>query len=315
MIIFVFFDFDVQVVFDEIVKNLQFVFICEILLCDNVDWMFLDNDVVIVGWDIIWEDCVILGLFGVLDIEVMIFCLVGFEILMFVGFVNIYGGGMIVGYCFWEMVCVVDIVVEYGVVVVNVEYCFVLEDLYFVGVEDCYVVFEWMCVYVMEFGIDLVCIVVGGGSVGGGFIVVVVLLVCDWWGLVMVGQLLLCFMIDNINIMVVSWQYDGIGIWQCDMNFFVWLCVFGEEFVFSIEVFVYVVLSCVMDVFGFLFVYIEVGEVEMFCDEDIEYVLWIWVIGGQVELYVWGGGVYGFDMYMLDVEIICVVFVVCVFWL
>lgn len=297
------FDPDVQAVLDEIAKNPQPALTRETLPRDGVDRMFPDNDAVIAGRDITWEDRVIPGPPGAPDIEVTIFRPAGSETSTLAGFVNIHGGGMIVGHRSWETARVVDIVAEHGVVAVNVEYRLAPEDPYPAGVEDCYAAFVWTHAHATELGIDPARIVVGGGSAGGGLTAAVALLARDRRGPVMAGQLLLCPMIDNTNTTVASRQYDGIGTWQRDMNLLAWSCVLGEELAFSVEAPAYAAPSRATDVSGLPPAYIEVGEAEMFRDEDTEYALRIWATGGQAELHVWGGGAHGFDMYMPDAEI------------
>lgn len=297
------FDPDVQAVLDEIAKNPQPALTRETLPRDNVDRMFPDNDAVIAGRDITWEDRVIPGPPGAPDIEVTIFRPAGSETSTLAGFVNIHGGGMIVGHRSWETARVVDIVAEHGVVAVNVEYRLAPEDPYPASVEDCYAAFVWTHAHATELGIDPARIVVGGGSAGGGLTAAVALLARDRRGPVMAGQLLLCPMIDNTNTTVASRQYDGIGTWQRDMNLLAWSCVLGEELAFSVEAPAYAAPSRATDVSGLPPAYIEVGEAEMFRDEDTEYALRIWATGGQAELHVWGGGAHGFDMYMPDAEI------------
>ncbi len=161
------FDPDVQAVLDEIAKNPQPALTRETLPRDGVDRMFPDNDAVIAGRDITWEDRVIPGPPGAPDIEVTIFRPAGSETSTLPGFVNIHGGGMIVGHRSWETARVVDIVAEHGVVAVNVEYRLAPEDPYPAGVEDCYAAFVWTHTHATELGIDPARIVVGGGSAGG----------------------------------------------------------------------------------------------------------------------------------------------------
>ena len=297
------FDPDVQAVLDEIAKNPQPALTRETLPRDGVDRMFPDNDTVIAGRDITWEDRVIPGPPGAPDIEVTIFRPAGSETSTLPGFVNIHGGGMIVGHRSWETARAVDIVAEHGVVAVNVEYRLAPEDPYPAGVEDCYAAFVWTHAHAAELGIDPARIVVGGGSAGGGLTAAVALLARDRRGPVMAGQLLLCPMIDNTNTTVASRQYDGIGTWQRDMNLLAWSCVLGEELAFSTEAPAYAAPSRATDVSGLPPAYIEVGEAEMFRDEDTAYALRIWETGGQAELHVWGGGAHGFGMYMPEAEI------------
>ncbi|MCT2224547.1 alpha/beta hydrolase [Microbacterium paraoxydans] len=297
------FDPDVQAVLDEIAKNPQPALTRETLPRDGVDRMFPDNDTVIAGRDITWEDRVIPGPPGAPDVEVTIFRPAGSETSTLPGFVNIHGGGMIVGHRSWETARVVDIVAEHGVVAVNVEYRLAPEDPYPAGVEDCYAAFVWTHAHAAELGIDPARIVVGGGSAGGGLTAAVALLARDRRGPVMAGQLLLCPMIDNTNTTISSRQDDGIGTWQRDMNLLAWSCVLGEDLAFSTEAPAYAAPSRATDVSGLPPAYIEVGEAEMFRDEDTAYALRIWETGGQAELHVWGGGAHGFDMYMPEAEI------------
>lgn len=100
------------------------------------------------------------------DIEITIFRPTGTRAEVLPGFVNIHGGGMIVGHRSWEIGRVVDIVAQHRVVAVNVEYRLAPEDPYPAGVEDCYAAFAWVHTHANDLGIDPAGIVVGGGSAG-----------------------------------------------------------------------------------------------------------------------------------------------------
>jgi len=297
------FDPEVQAVLDELAKSPQPPLTRETLPREGSDRMFPDNDSVIAGRAIDWEDRVIPGPAGGPDVEITIFRPRGREDETLPGFVNIHGGGMIVGHRSWETARVVDIVDQHRVVAVNVEYRLAPEDPFPAGVEDCYAAFVWTHENAASLGIDPERIVVGGGSAGGGLTAAVALMARDRRGPAMAGQLLLCPMIDNTNTTVSSFQYDGIGTWQREMNLLAWSCVLGDDLAFSVDAPAYAAASRAADVSGLPPAYIEVGEAEAFRDEDTEYALRIWATGGQAELHVWGGGAHGFDMYMPDAEI------------
>ncbi|WP_217183159.1 alpha/beta hydrolase [Streptomyces sp. AC495_CC817] len=297
------FDPEVQVVLDLIATDPQPPLTRDTLPRVGTDTMFPDAETVIGDRAIDVEDRVIPGPAGAPDVEITVFRPRGSEGETLPGFVNIHGGGMIVGHRSWETARVVDIVEEHRVVAVNVEYRLAPEDPYPAGVEDCYAAFAWTHAHAEELGIDPERIIVGGGSAGGGLTAAVALMARDRRGPVMVGQLLLCPMIDNTNTTVSSLQYDGIGTWQREMNLLAWSCVLGDDLAFSTEAPAYAAASRAADVSGLPPAYIEVGESEAFRDEDTEYALRIWATGGQAELHVWGGGAHGFDMYMPDAEI------------
>ncbi|GAA1134237.1 alpha/beta hydrolase [Microbacterium natoriense] len=297
------FDPEVQAVLDELAKNPQPPLTRDTLPRTDTDRMFPGPDAVIAGRAIVWEDRIIPGPAGAPDVEITVFRPRGSEGEVLPGFVNIHGGGMIVGHRSWETARVVDIVEEHRVVAVNVEYRLAPEDPFPAGVEDCYAAFVWTHARADELGIDPARIIVGGGSAGGGLTAAVALMARDRGGPVMAGQLLLCPMIDNTNTTVASRQYDGIGTWQREMNLLAWSCVLGDELAFSADAPAYAAPSRAADLAGLPPAFIEVGEAEAFRDEDTEYALRIWATGGQAELHVWGGGAHGFDMYMPDAEI------------
>lgn len=297
------FDPEVQAVLDENAKSPQPALTRETLPREGVDRMFPDAETVIAGRDIDAEDRVVPGPAGAPDLEITIFRPRGTEGRALPAFVNIHGGGMIVGHRSWETARVVDIVDEHRVIAVNVEYRLAPEDPFPAGVEDCYAAFTWVHAHAAELGIDPDRIVVGGGSAGGGLTAAVALMARDRQGPIMAGQLLLCPMIDNTNTTVASRQYDGIGTWQREMNLLAWSCVLGDDLAFSEDAPAYAAPSRATDVSGLPPAFIEVGEAEAFRDEDTEYALRIWATGGQAELHVWGGGAHGFDMYMPEAEI------------
>jgi acetyl esterase/lipase len=297
------FDPEVQAVLDEIAKNPQPALTRETLPRENVDRMFPDAAAVIAGREIDAEDRVIPGPAGAPDLEITVFRPRGVHGRTLPAFVNIHGGGMIVGHRSWETARVVDIVDEHQVIAVNVEYRLAPEDPYPAGVEDCYAAFVWVHAHAAELGVDPGRIIVGGGSAGGGLAAAVALMARDRQGPLMAGQLLLCPMIDNTNTTVASRQYDGIGTWQREMNLLAWSCVLGDDLAFSEDAPAYAAPSRAADVSGLPPAFIEVGEAEAFRDEDTEYALRIWATGGQAELHVWGGGAHGFDMYMPEAEI------------
>lgn len=298
------FDPEVQVVLDAIAQNPQPPLTRDTLPRVGTDRFFPDADTVIAGRAIDWEDRIVPGPAGAPDVEVTVFRPRGTDTgTPLPGFLNIHGGGMIVGHRSWETGRVVDIVDEHRVVAVNVEYRLAPEDPFPAGVEDCYAALVWLHAHAAELGVDPDRIVIGGGSAGGGLSAAVALMARDRQGPPIAGQLLLCPMIDNTNSTPASHQYDGIGTWQRDANLLAWSCVLGDDLAFSEDAPAYAAPSRAADLAGLPPAYIEVGEAEMFRDEDTEYARRIWATGGRAELHVWGGGAHGFDMYMPDAEI------------
>lgn len=259
----------------------------------------------IAGRPVDTEERVIPGPAGAPDIEVTIFRPRGHTAAdaALPALVNIHGGGMIIGHRHWESERVIQLVLELGVVAVNVEYRLAPEHPFPAGVEDCYAGVAWTAEHAAELGVDPERIVVMGGSAGGGFSAAVALLARDRGGPALAGQLLLCPMLDNTNSTVASHQYDGIGTWMRDANLLAWRCVLGEELASSTAASPYAAPSRATDLSGLPPAFIEAGAAEMFRDEDVDYASRIWATGGNAELHIWAGGFHGFDMYAPESEL------------
>ena len=264
---------------------------------------FPDGAGAVAGRAVSAEELVIPGPEGSPDLEITVFRPTGPSAGPLPILVNFHGGGMIVGHRSWEHGRLVDLVETHGAIGVNVEYRLAPEHPSPAGLEDCYAALLWLHAHAAELGVDADRIIVGGGSAGGCLAAGVALLARDRQGPALAGQLLLCPMLDNTNTTVSSLQYDGIGTWQREANLLAWSCLLGDDLAFSPEASGYAAPTHAADVSHLAPAFIEVGEAEMFRDEDTQYALRIWATGGQAELHVWGGGAHGFDMYMPDAEI------------
>lgn len=272
---------------------------------EGADRMFPSAAELVAGRAVETEERVIPGPEGSPDLEITIFRPAGHAAAStpLPALVNYHGGGMIVGHRSWEHGRVIDLVESLGVVGVNVEYRLAPEHPYPAGVEDNYAAFVWTAEHAAELGVDPERVVVMGGSAGGGFAAAVALMARDRKGPALAGQLLICPMLDNTNSTVGSYQYDGIGTWQRELNLLAWRMVLGAELAGSTEAPAYAAPSRAADLSGLAPAFIEVGAAEMFRDEDVDYASRIWATGGQAELHVWGGAFHGFDMYAPDTEL------------
>lgn len=218
------------------------------------------------------------------------------------GLYNIHGGGMMVGHRNMDVPRLLALVLEHGVVAVNVEYRLAPEHPHPAPVEDCYAGLVWTAEHASELSIDPDRLVIMGGSAGGGLSAGVALLARDRGGPRLAGQLLLCPMIDDSNTTVSSHQYSGLGTWTREANLAGWRMLLGDA-AGTGTASPYASPSRATDLSGLPPAFVEVGSAEPFRDEDTEYALRIWATGGQAELHVWSGAFHGFDMYAPDSEL------------
>ena len=112
----------------------------------------------------------------------------------------IHGGGMIFGDNHsGGLLGVLDHAEQLQFAVVSVEYRLAPETPYPGNVEDCYAGLSWTLAHAAELGVDPARVIVGGVSAGGGLAAAVALLARDRSGPTLLGQLLICPMLDDRN--------------------------------------------------------------------------------------------------------------------
>jgi acetyl esterase/lipase len=206
---------------------------------------------------------------------------------------HIHGGGMVVGDCRTGVQGMLDLAEKFGLAVVSVEYRLAPETPHPGPVEDCYAGLVWCAAHAREHGIDPERIVLIGASAGGGLAAAVALLARDRGGPAVLGQMLLCPMLDDRNDTPSAVQLAGLGIWDRTSNETGWAALLGDARGTD-EVSPYAAPARATDLSGLPPAFIDVGSAETFRDEDVTYASRIWQAGGSAELHVWPGGFHGF---------------------
>ncbi|SOD82457.1 Acetyl esterase/lipase [Streptomyces sp. 1222.2] len=201
-------------------------------------------------------------------------------------------GGMIVGHN--RLGLPLDWAEELGLVVVSVEYRLAPEHPHPAPIEDCYAGLLWTVAHAEEIGGDPDRVILAGGSAGGGLAAALALLARDRRGPRLLGQLLMCPMLDDRNDTVSAHQMAGLGVWDRTANETGWSALLGERRGTD-DVEPYAAPARAADLSGLPPAFVDVGSAETFRDEDVTYASRIWQAGGSAELHVWPGGFHGFD--------------------
>ncbi|CAM2733288.1 MULTISPECIES: alpha/beta hydrolase [Streptomyces] len=211
------------------------------------------------------------------------------------GIYHIHGGGMIAGERMTGVGQILPWIVEHDAVAVTVEYRLAPEfpDPY--PVEDCYAGLVWTAEHAAELGIDPGKLLIAGASAGGGLAAGTALLARDRNGPGLIGQVLMCPMLDDRDRTVSSAQYENAGLWVRESNRTGWDALLGERRGTD-RVSVYAAPARATDLTGLPPAFIDCGSAEVFRDEDVAYATALWHSGVQAELHVWPGGFHGFDM-------------------
>lgn len=216
---------------------------------------------------------------------------------------RIHGGGMIMGSVDTEDSQMALIVEKVGCVVVSVDYRLAPENPHPAPVEDCYAGLVWAAENADELRIDPNRIGIGGESAGGGLAAATTLLVRDRGGPQLVFQYLVYPMLDDRNQTPSSVEFAGRWPgWPREMNLVGWQALLGDA-VAGGDVSPYAAPARAEDLSGLPPAYIDVGGLEVFRDEDIDYAHRLMLAGVPVELHVYPGVFHGWDLFAPDAAV------------
>jgi acetyl esterase/lipase len=184
----------------------------------------------------------------------------------------LHGGGMILGLEHVGRVydlAVRDYVAASGVPMLVVDYRLAPEHPHPTPVEDCYAALRWLTENASALGVDPTRIAVMGDSAGGGLAAGVSLLARDRGGPPIAQQLLIYPMLDDRThtpdphlLPFLTWTYDD--------NVTGWAALLGDS-AGTDAVSPYAAPARATDMYGLPDTYIDVGDLDIFRDEDIAY--------------------------------------------
>lgn len=206
--------------------------------------------------------------------------------------VYVHGGGMIMGSVQGSDRSVAGYVADSGVPMLAVEYRVAPEYPHPTPVEDCMAALVWLRSQSATLGIDPERIAVMGESAGGGLAAGTALLGRER-GISIARQILVYPMLDDRNITPDPNLVD-FAVWTYDNNFTGWHALLGDG-VAGTEIPPCAAPARATDLAGVADAYIEVGELDIFRDESIEYARRLMDAGISVELHVHQGCPHGFD--------------------
>ena len=211
------------------------------------------------------------------------------------GLVWIHGGGMIMGDLDMSNLGCDAYAEAVPCVVVSVDYRLAPEHPHPAPVDDCYAALTWTAANAEELGIDPARIAVGGSSAGGGLAAGTVLLARDRGGPPVAFQLLVYPMLDDRELTPSSTEFQGIVSWSTAHNRWGWFHLL-EGRAGADDVDHYAAPARAPDLSGLPPALIQVGELEVFRDEDIDYAARLLRAGVPTELHVYPGAYHGWDL-------------------
>lgn len=207
----------------------------------------------------------------------------------------IHGGGMVMGSPVFGLDLVLPWAVEAGALVVSVGYRLAPQYSDPVPADDCWAGLRWTVAHAGELGIDPDRILVAGHSAGGGLAAGLAQRARDSAGPVLLGQLLMCPMLDDREQTPSSIELDGDGVWDRTSNRTGWTALLGDRRG-GPDVSNYAAPARADDLEGLAPLFVDVGSAETFRDEVLDYAARIWRAGGEAELHVWPGAYHCFEI-------------------
>lgn len=145
------------------------------------------------------------------------------------GIYHTHGGGMFTGDNRTLLSPLLEWAVEFKAVVVSVEYRLAPEHPDPAPIEDCYAGLVWTAEHADELGIDPARLLIAGTSAGGGLAAGTALLARDRGGPELIGQILMCPMLDDRMRTPSSRMLHGEATWDFTSNQTGWTALLGDR--------------------------------------------------------------------------------------
>lgn len=209
---------------------------------------------------------------------------------------HMHGGGMIMGSVVYQVDMISEYVAKTDVQIFSVEYRLAPEHSGTTPVEDCYASLLWLRDHADEFNVDRARIAVMGESAGGGLAASLAILARDR-GLSppIAKQILLAPMLDHRNTRPVEGM-DSLTLWTSGDNATGWKALLGER-AEDDDVSPYISSARVKTVAGLPSTYIDVGGLDIFRDEVIEYARRTAAANIDTEIHVYSGLPHSFEFF------------------
>lgn len=213
----------------------------------------------------------------------------------------LHGGGMILGSVALYDAPIARYVSASGVPMLAVDYRLAPEHPDPTPVEDVYAGLRWLHDHAAELGVDPARIAVMGDSAGGGLAAGVTLLARDRGGPAVARQILVFPMLDDRTTRPDP-ELVPFATWNYEDNATGWSALLGDR-AGGPDVSLYAAAARAADLSGLPPTYLEVGQLDIFRDEDLDYARRLGAAGVDVEFHLHPGVPHEFDTFAWDTDI------------
>lgn len=212
----------------------------------------------------------------------------------------IHGGGFVMGAIEMDDQRCDSFVARFGCVVCSVDYRLAPEDPYPAGIEDCHAGLVWFFDQAGRLGVDTGRIGIGGISAGGGLTAATTLLARDRAQVQVAFSLAVCAQLDDRHVTRSSTSIHDSRVWDTQISKSVWGAYLRDV---GDDVPQYAAPARATELAGLPPTFLLVGELEPFCDENVEYARRLIEAGVATELHVYPGAYHGFELLAPDARV------------
>jgi acetyl esterase/lipase len=213
----------------------------------------------------------------------------------------LHGGGMILGSVALYDAPIARYVSASGVPMLAVDYRLAPEHPDPTPVEDVYAGLRWLHEHAAELGVDPARIAVMGDSAGGGLAAGVTLLARDRGGPAVARQILVFPMLDD-RTTTPDPELVPFATWTYEDNVTGWSALLGDR-AGGPGVSPYAAAARATDLSGLPPTYLEVGQLDIFRDEDLDYARRLGASGVDVEFHLHPGVPHEFETFAWDTDV------------
>ena len=208
------------------------------------------------------------------------------------GLIYIHGGGMIMGDLESQDENMREAATELNIPIASIDYRKAPEHPYPAAPEDCYAGVSWVFANTETLGMDPTNIGLMGASAGGGLALATALMLRDRGGPELAYLLPIYPMIDDRHSTRSSHEVVDIGIWDRKGSIEAW-----EWYLGGAEADAYAAPARAEDLTNLPPTYIDVGDLDLFRDEDIEIAQRLSAAGVPVEFHLWPGAYHASELF------------------
>lgn len=210
-------------------------------------------------------------------------------------YLYIHGGGYVMGRADQGVRQLQELARDHGIYGVSVDYRLAPETRYPGSLEDNYAALKWLHGHAAELGVDPNRIAIGGASAGGGHAAALAIAARDRGEVPLRAQILIYPMVDDRTAGARPARPNaGHFIWTPADNRIGWQALLGHAPGIGNPP-PTAAPARLRDFRGLPPAFVGVGDIDLFCDEDIEYARRLIAAGVPTELLVVPGAYHAFD--------------------